>query len=141
MAVQNLPFRVLIADDMQVSLMGVSNALKKNYQNLECDTAATGDEALQKVSNTVYDLVIMDYHLGNELGSNVAREILKHRKTWIVGYTDCSENGPIKTDCLDAGMLTVLPKRVKAVTDYAKDLYDVYEGLTKLSNLKITDDK
>jgi CheY-like chemotaxis protein len=119
-SVTNDCFRILIADDNWVCLKGVTGILRRSFQNVVCESATRGEEALRKAAETFYDIIVMDYYLGDDNGAEVAKSILKHQTTRIIGYTSNSEEEKIRKECLAAGMEDVLDKKPILVRDYLK---------------------
>jgi CheY-like chemotaxis protein len=67
----NLGLRILcIEDDVDTSEVIVELLRREGY---EVDSAATGEEALKALRNTSFQLVISDYMLPDQLGSNVVQ--------------------------------------------------------------------
>jgi CheY-like chemotaxis protein len=120
-SVTNDCFRILIAEDNLVCLMGVTSILRRSFQNVVCESATKGEEALQKAAETFYDIIVMDYYLGDDNGAEVAKSILEKQKIHIIGYTSNSEEEKIRKECLAAGMQDVLDKKPSLVRDYLKE--------------------
>ena len=66
------PFKILIVDDEDSVREGVSFGLKRHYQ---VDTAPTGEEALEMVSKTPPDLVLLDIGLPGIDGIDVLKQV------------------------------------------------------------------
>nr|WKN35665.1 PAS domain S-box protein [Tunicatimonas sp. TK19036] len=64
---------VLIVDDHPKNLQIIQDML--SIVNIESDTAANGLEALEKIKNNTYDLLIIDYHMPQMNGVQVIREV------------------------------------------------------------------
>ena len=67
--------KALICDDHEISRDGIFAMLKKTDANTLIDVACNGNEALQKVRSTDYDLVMLDIELPDMSGMEVLRSI------------------------------------------------------------------
>ncbi|CZF78653.1 Autoinducer 1 sensor kinase/phosphatase LuxN [Grimontia celer] len=65
--------RVLVVDDMQVNRMLVKAYLTS--EGITVDEASSGDEAIQKVANENFDLILMDIHMPGRNGIDTTHEI------------------------------------------------------------------
>ena len=65
--------KVLVVDDDLV----LQNSLKKalEYQHFKVEVASTGDEAVQKVDQDNYDLVVMDVNMPGKSGIDALVDI------------------------------------------------------------------
>jgi len=89
--------KVLIVDDEQGMVLGISRILKnfEIYQKdfdetvkLECSTASSDDEALEKLEKKKYDLMILDYKLQNRTGLEIIEiNKQKNRETITIMVT------------------------------------------------------
>ena len=68
--------RVLVVDDNMVNIMVAANSLKE--MSAEVDTAGSGSEALERIKERKYDLILMDHMMpemgGDEVLSTVRRD-------------------------------------------------------------------
>lgn len=64
---------ILIVDDEKTIRLALSMALEK--LNIPVETAATGEEALEKVAQTGYDLMLLDLRLPGLDGMEVLRQV------------------------------------------------------------------
>jgi len=73
-------FKLLLIDDDQFSLAGMKALLEK--QGFACESASSGEEGLQKISNAPNDfgVVIVDYQMAGWDGAETARRILDIKK-------------------------------------------------------------
>jgi len=87
--------RVLLVDDTEMVLYIIKEKLL-NY-GLEVVTAASGPEAIDKVKNSAYDLVLMDHLMPTMDGVEATREIRalkgKNEKLPIIALTANSDSG------------------------------------------------
>jgi CheY-like chemotaxis protein len=87
--------RVLLVDDTEMVLYIIKEKLL-NY-GLEVDTAASGPEAIDKVKNSEYDLVLMDHVMPKMDGVEATREIRKlkegNKKLPVIALTANLDSG------------------------------------------------
>jgi two-component system nitrate/nitrite response regulator NarL len=67
--------RILIVDDHNLFREGLSRLLEASAGLRVVGQCATAAEAVRTLSSTPTDVVLLDYDLGEELGSNVIREL------------------------------------------------------------------
>lgn len=60
--------RILIADDHPMIHRGLRYMLKEEYRNLVCDSVYDGIEALEKLKEHVYEILILDINMPNAEG-------------------------------------------------------------------------
>ncbi|MFN8255074.1 MAG: response regulator [Bacteroidales bacterium] len=106
---------VLIADDNPMNLLFTKSILEKN--NFLTDTSNNGEEALQKLRQNDYDLILLDLHMpqmdGYEL-SRIIRSFSDTKKSQIpvIALTAAATLNEIKK-CFDSGMNDYLVKPFK----------------------------
>lgn len=100
--------RILIADDNDINCRLFGWQLE--ILGFSCDTANSGQSALDACSTQAYDLVFLDVHLGDMDGYDVARalrererEHLTGQRTVIIAAT-AHTGGEEQKRCLAAGM-------------------------------------
>ncbi|MNC18064.1 Alkaline phosphatase synthesis transcriptional regulatory protein PhoP [compost metagenome] len=71
--------KVLIVDDEEVLRMLIEDTLE-DLENVEIHTAENGAEALVKLSEQLYDLVILDYMMPEMTGIEVLEALDKEQK-------------------------------------------------------------
>ena len=107
--------RLLLVEDNPVNLLVAQQLLK--VLGLECDTAVNGELALQAMSRTAYDLVLMDCQMPVIDGYTATRRWRQHETALgaghvpIVAMTANAMAGD-RQKCLDAGMDDYLAKPV-----------------------------
>lgn len=69
------PARVLIVDDESDLRTSICSILTQEIANIECDQAANGVEAIQKVESHFYDLIIMDVKMPQMDGLTALQQI------------------------------------------------------------------
>ncbi|HEY3814594.1 MAG TPA: response regulator [Caulobacteraceae bacterium] len=104
--------RVLIAEDNPVNALLVQALLKREGCTVEL--AGTGDEALQALARSRYDLVLMDMRMPGMDGPSATRKMRAGGdETPVIALTANAFEEDRKT-CLDAGMNAFLSKPVDA---------------------------
>ncbi|MDX2250406.1 MAG: ATP-binding protein [Bacteroidia bacterium] len=98
--------RILLVEDNRVNQIVASNYLKK--WGIRFDIAENGYQALEKLEQKFYDLVLMDLHMpemdGYEASKAIrAKEDLYYQKLPIIALT-ASALGPVKGNVMEAGM-------------------------------------
>jgi two-component system, OmpR family, sensor kinase len=100
-----LPLRILLADDIELNRRIMQRLLAQ--VGYEADEAVNGREVLTALARESYDLVLLDLHMPQMDGWEVARRIRMDengpRPPWIVGVT-ASAQGSVRQECIDAGM-------------------------------------
>ena len=71
--------RVLIADDHEIVRKGLGKVLAETLQPIRIDEASNGQEAVNKVLKSEYDLVVLDLKMPGKSGLEVLKEIKEHR--------------------------------------------------------------
>jgi CheY-like chemotaxis protein len=102
--------RVLLVEDNEISQAIALQVLKR--ADLEVDLAVDGGQAVEKVSSTDYDAVLMDWQLPTMDGSEAARRIRsdpRNAKLPILALTS-NDLAYARTQCLAAGMNDCLAK-------------------------------
>lgn len=103
--------RVLAADDNRGNQVLIRTFLKKF--DLAVDCVDNGEEALQKVQETDYDVVFMDVNMpimdGLEATRRIRKDITPARQPWIIALT-ANVAAEDRQACIDAGMDDFLEK-------------------------------
>ncbi len=106
--------RVLLAEDNPVNALLVQALLKREGCTVEL--AGNGEEALQALARTRYDLVLMDMRMPGMDGLTAARELrAREDPTPIIALTANAFEEDRKA-CLEAGMNAFLTKPVDAAS-------------------------
>src|SRR4030042_235573 len=71
--------RILIADDHEIVRKGLGKVLVETLQPVKVDEARNGQEAVNKVLKSEYDLVVLDLKMPGKSGLDVLKEIKQHR--------------------------------------------------------------
>lgn len=67
--------KILVVDDNQINIKIASKMLEK--YNYDIDTASSGQESIEKVKNTKYDLIFMDHMMPGMDGIETLKELKK----------------------------------------------------------------
>ncbi len=106
--------RVLVAEDNPVNAMLIQAMLKREGCTVEL--AGAGEEVLQALARSRYDLVLMDMRMPGMDGPAAARALrVRGDETPIVALTANAFEEDRKA-CLEAGMNAFLSKPVDAAT-------------------------
>ena len=111
---RTVPLMVLLAEDNRINQKVAVSLLQK--QGCAVDVAATGLEALLRLQEQAYDLVLMDVQMPEMDGLAATREIRKREKATglhcpIIALTAHAMEGDAER-CLAAGMDAYLPKPI-----------------------------
>ena len=71
--------RILVADDHEVVRKGLVKVLADTLQPVRIDEAGNGQEAVNKVLKSGYDLAVLDIKMPGKSGLDVLKEIKQHR--------------------------------------------------------------
>ncbi|MCC8164964.1 MAG: response regulator, partial [Planctomycetes bacterium] len=104
--------RLLLVDDNQTNRKHAGLALQA--MGYDCDTAASGPEAVERGGSVDYDLILMDYAMPGMNGGEATRAIRELGKTTlpIIGLTTNNKPENVRQYLAD-GMNDVLAKPVK----------------------------
>jgi|CXWL01.1.fsa_nt_gi PAS domain S-box-containing protein len=120
------PLRVLVADDNEINQVVACKFLQK--LGCQVEVARTGREAVEAMTRTAYDVVLMDCEMPDMDGYEATREIrlrengtLRHLPIIaLTGHTSAEE----AQKCLQAGMDRILTKPV-TLTALRTNLHDL----------------
>jgi signal transduction histidine kinase/ActR/RegA family two-component response regulator len=106
--------KLLIVDDHATNRMVASATIKRSLPDAQIEQAINGSDAIHKMSTEHYDLVLMDLIMPDYSGVEVVQYIKAHtqrlqRDVPVIALTANVAHDAIK-ECLDAGMVQVLPK-------------------------------
>ncbi len=102
--------KVLITDDHPIVRQGLKQLLKETFESIVVDEAANGAEALDKIKNEKYDIVLLDIAMPGMNGLEVLKEIQKFNKTLPVLIISIYPEDQYALRCLKAGASGYLTK-------------------------------
>lgn len=124
--------KILLADDEKDLSKAVGTIL--TYSNYDVDIVSNGKEALEKINNTIYDLIILDIMMPVMDGIQALKEIRKNNiKTPVILLTAKSQVDD-KVEGLDSGANDYLTKpfdkkellaRIRALTRIKEEKYEI----------------
>ncbi|MBL7735322.1 MAG: response regulator, partial [Chitinophagaceae bacterium] len=99
---------ILVAEDNEVNQLIIRKILHSEAPEIRIDFATDGNEALKKVEEGSYDLVLMDIQMPGADGLETTRRIRGHAKAHIrnlkiIALTAFAQESE-KQACLEAGM-------------------------------------
>ncbi len=107
--------RILLAEDNPVNVFVAQRLLKQ--MGFTVDVARDGVEAVQKVIDNEYDLILMDLHMPNMDGADATKAIRQYQgtdfRTPIVAMTAAALSGD-REKCFEAGMDAYISKPFRA---------------------------
>lgn len=126
--------KILLADDEKDLSKAVGTILA--YSNYDVDIVSNGKEALERINNTIYDLIILDIMMPVMDGIQALKEIRKNNiKTPVILLTAKSQVDD-KVEGLDSGANDYLTKpfdkkellaRIRALTRIKEENEEKYE--------------
>lgn len=103
--------KILIVEDNKINQMITRKILER--KNFDCDIANNGIEALEKIKETQYDLVLMDIHMPGMDGKQCTREVRKFdRELPIIALTAVTLEESEK-EFYEIGFDDIIPKPFK----------------------------
>lgn len=106
--------KLLVVDDHLMNRMVAKASIQKSLPNAQVDEAENAIQGLEKMSQQLYDLVLLDLVMPDLDGLEVMRRVKTDfeaplRDVKVIGWTANAGNDVLE-NCLAAGMLEVLPK-------------------------------
>ncbi|MDT0642969.1 response regulator [Zunongwangia sp. F363] len=102
------PKKILIVDDNHINQVVTTKILKK--ENFECDVAGSGEEAIEKLQETNFDLVLMDLNMPGMGGLEATKKIREsNTKVPVVALT-AVEVDEMREKIYNAGMDDIIVK-------------------------------
>lgn len=71
--------KILIADDHPIYRGGLKQFLSKSFEELAVDEATNGNEALNKISKSDYDVVLLDIDMPGRSGLEIIKDVKKEK--------------------------------------------------------------
>ena len=100
--------KILIVDDNRINQVVTRRILEK--ENFTCDVAKEGAEAVEKVKDNEYDVVLMDVNMPGMNGMEATTEIRKFNKNIPVIALTAVEIEEVREKILQAGMNDIIVK-------------------------------
>lgn len=130
---------ILIVDDAPENIISLKKVLEKN--GFEVDTASSGEEALKKILNKSYVLIILDVQMPGMDGFEVAETISgfsKAKETAIIFLSAASANVNLITRGYSSGGLDYISKPVdmNVLLLKVKTFYRIYEQSRALNKMQ-----
>lgn len=106
----SLPLRLLVVDDDELDRLALRRCVHQSRLEARIDEALSGRDALRRISEQVYDCVLVDWHLPGEDGTTLLRE-LRHAapQTPVVIFTGRGDED-IAVELMKSGAADYLPK-------------------------------
>lgn len=103
--------RVLLCEDNKTNQMVIKEILEK--LGIDVEVASDGEEAVEAVENSTFDLVIMDLHMPRKDGIESSTEIIRNNpRLPIIALTAVTEEN-VREECLNIGIKGFLTKPVQ----------------------------
>ena len=130
---------ILIVDDRPVNIFALKSILERHQ--FEVDTAESGEEALKKVLNNSYSLIILDVQMPDMDGFEVAEMILGHSKskdTPIIFLSAISKEKQFITKGYKSGGMDYITKPVDPdiLLLKVKSMYELSEQKAELKRIQ-----
>ncbi len=122
--------KILIVDDDNVTLSILKQVLYK--ANHDVTTAIDGEEAIQYVKNTVYDIIVTDFNMPGMNGIELTKEILKINPQAVIILITAYISVKAALESIKLGAFDYLTKPV----DKEELLLSIERGLERLKLLE-----
>jgi len=122
--------KILIVDDDNVTLSILKQVLYK--ANHDVTTAIDGEEAIQYVKNTVYDIIVTDFNMPGMNGIELTKEILKINPQSVIILITAYISVKAALESIKLGAFDYLTKPV----DKEELLLSIERGLERLKLLE-----
>jgi len=125
---------ILIVDDHWMLRQGLKHILntQKKAGRFRIEEAENGKDALAKIRQTDFDLVLLDYEMPGLNGAEVARQMLAFKPLNILALSNYDELSIIE-EMRDAGIKGYILKNIEPA-DFLKAIKVVLAGKTYYSN-------
>jgi DNA-binding NarL/FixJ family response regulator len=123
-------FRILLADDHPILLLGLSTLLGARPGWEVCGEAVDGRDAVEKCRKLKPDLLILDICLPELNGVDAARQILKHNPDQVILVLTSVDSEQVVRDCLEIGVRGWVSK-----SDGTDDVITAVEALQRRKSI------
>jgi DNA-binding NtrC family response regulator len=100
--------RILVVDDQKTLRKNLAFYLKS--QEFEVDTAESGEEALDLIRNTVYDVIVSDYKMRELNGYDLLKHVRRVQPTAAFIMVTAYGNIPLAVEAIREGAADYIPK-------------------------------
>lgn len=109
-----LPMRILVVDDHAMNRMVACATIRKHLPDCQVEQAENGQQALQKMADELYDVVLLDIVMPDLSGIEVLQAVRQtypepYRNVRTLAFT-ANVEADIKNQCEDTGFDGFLPK-------------------------------
>ncbi|MBM4400735.1 MAG: PAS domain S-box protein, partial [Crenarchaeota archaeon] len=111
--------RVLHVDD-DAGFLAVAKQCLEEQRQFEVDTALSADEALKKLRDSEYDVVVTDYQMPGKNGLELLRELRQEGNDVPVILFTCKGKEEIAIEALNSGVYRYVGKEGNAEAAYAE---------------------
>lgn len=122
--------RVLLVDDSRDSLTTYKEALE--VINIYVDTAQSRDEALQKIKDSNYDLVLVDLEMPNEwndsitaTGLNLISELKHLHSDWLIVVLSSYSDRAFIAEAYKVGAKQYIVKGKSSLNEFQQEILDL----------------
>lgn len=105
---------ILVVDDQKVLRKNLAFYLKS--QRFNVDTAGSGEEALEKIRTTRYDIIISDYKMGKMTGHDLMKQAKQLHPSSAFIMMTAFGNIPLAVEVIRDGAADFIPKPFEYVT-------------------------
>ncbi|MDT0555951.1 response regulator [Patiriisocius hiemis] len=120
--------KILVVEDNKINQMITKKILEKN--NIICEVADNGLDAVKMVGDTKYDLILMDIHMPGISGVEATKKIrLFNESIPIIALTAVTIDENLDT-FFEAGFNEIIPKPFKT-NDFFEKIYKTLESVQK----------
>lgn len=118
---------VLLVDDHVLVAEGLAALLNSSQDLRVIGTAASGAEAIRLVPERRPDVIVMDAHLGNESGADIAIRLREYQPQVPIVFVSADESETAMIAAVRAGACAYLPKS-RAAADVADAVRRAHDG-------------
>ncbi len=122
--------RILIVDDEEMVLFVWRSALQKLTNRYDLETARNGDEALYKLEQSLFDLVITDLRMPGLSGQALTRTIRNLHPELLVIWITAYRSVEIDTEAKELKVMCCLdkPLTVAQIRQIVPQVLEVVDG-------------
>ena len=128
--------RIVIVDDHRVFADAMARVLDLEPDLEVVGLAGTVADAIALVDDAQPDVVLLDYHLPDGVGTTVCRQVMQRLPTTRVVFLTSYSDLPVLIETVEAGAAAFLPKE-RSLTEVAAALRAVAQGESLLSRTSV----